>query len=146
MSRALLWHQYFRVAIFLLAIFAVYLGAALFLLRRKRGWHPERWPARVLEFAFYFSAGVGALCIAYAFAIEPYWPEVTHVTLTSAKISQPVRIVHISDLHCEGKVRLEDRLPGLIQAQHPDLIAYTGDTLIKPSGMPVAQKVLSQLS
>ena len=141
-----MWHQYLRVAVFLLAILGVYLGATLFALRRRRGLRPARRAVRLLEIALYLGACTGTLCIVYAFAIEPYWPEVTHVTLTSAKLRQPLRIVQISDLHCEGKIRLEERLPALIQAQHPDLIVFTGDTLVEPEGMPVAQKVLSQLS
>jgi uncharacterized protein len=91
-------------------------------------------------------AAIGLGCFYYAFRIEPFWPEVTHVTLVSPKLQAPIRIVLIADLHCDGKVRLEKRLPELIRAEHPDLIAFAGDTVVNRAGVRLAREVLSQLS
>ena len=128
------------------AIACVYLGASLLAISRIRGWRPRRTRSRVLEAGFYLAALIGSLCMVYAYTVEPYWPQVTHVRLTSAKLRTPLRIVHISDLHSEGKIRLEKRLPELIQAEHPDLIAFTGDTVVNREGVPLAREVLTRLA
>lgn len=117
-------------------------------MQRLRKWKPERRWTSFLEWALYVSALIGTICIVYAYKIEPYWPQVTHVSLHSAKLrpGSHLRIVEIADLHCDGKIRLEKRLPEIIREQHPDLIAYAGDTVMRPEGVPVAREVLSQLS
>ena len=66
------------------------------------------------EWGFYSAACLGFLCLLYSLYVEPYWPQVTHVALTSSKLKSPLRIVLISDLHSDGKIRLENRLPALI--------------------------------
>ena len=101
------------------------------------------------ELAVYALALIGGICFVYAYAVEPYWPEVTHVTIKSVKLpagSKPIRIVHFSDLHSDGKDRLESRLPALVREQHPDLIFFTGDTVVNRAGVPLARKVLTELS
>ena len=101
------------------------------------------------EIAVYGLAVLGLICFLYAYSVEPYWPEVTHVTIKSAKLasgSKPIRIVHFSDLHSDGKDRLESRLPGLVRAEHPDLIFFTGDTVVNHAGVPLARRVLTDLS
>ncbi|GEM_PF-278992 len=80
-------------------------------------------------------AGVGALCVLYGYFIEPYWLEVTRIQVESSKLPHGahVRIVLISDLHMNRKARLESRLPGVIAAEKPDLIAFAGDALNTPA-------------
>ena len=101
-----------------------------------------------LERALYACSLIGLVCILYAYNVEPYWPQVTRVNLHSSKLQagDRLRIVEISDLHCDGKLRLEKRLPEIIREQHPDLIAYAGDTVVNREGVPLAHEVLSQLS
>ena len=101
-----------------------------------------------MEKVLYVSALIGTGCIIYAYKVEPYWPQVTHVSLHSSKLAagKHLRIVEIADLHCDGKIRLEKRLPGIIREQHPDLIAYAGDTVMQPEGVPVARETLSQIA
>ena len=39
-------------------------------------------------------AGIGVLCFAYAYFVEPYWLSVTHIKITSSKLprgAQPIR-------------------------------------------------------
>ena len=60
--------------------------------------------------------------------------------------SKPIRIVHFSDLHSDGKDRLESRLPELVRAEHPDLIFFTGDTVVNRAGIPLARKVFTELA
>lgn len=95
------------------------------------------------------AAGFGTLCILYGFFVEPYWPEVTRVRIASPKIprgTRPIRIVQLSDLHCDAKVRLEERLPALIAAERPDVIVFTGDAINSPAGLPNFRRCMSRLT
>jgi uncharacterized protein len=93
-------------------------------------------------------AAVGMLCIPYGYFIEPYWPEVTHVTVTSAKLRKgtQVRIVHISDVHSDPQPRLEQKLPRIIAEQKPDLIVFTGDSANHPNNAPLFQELMRNLA
>ncbi len=87
-----------------------------------------RWANRIAVVL----AGVGIGLAGYAYFIEPTWLDVSEVKLASDKLpggQRPVRIVHISDLHCDPTVRLEDDLPGAIAALNPDVICFTGDAV-----------------
>jgi uncharacterized protein len=143
-----------RVCLFVGAVGAVYVLAASIGLR----WALRRWlkrgaaPSR-RRIAFHRVilglAGFGALCIAYGFWIEPYWVEVTRTRITSPRIpagTRPIRVVHLSDLHCDPKARLEERLPDLIAAEKPDLIVFSGDAINSREGLPVLKACLSRLA
>lgn len=95
-------------------------------------------------------AAAGAVCIVNAWFIEPYWAEVTHFEIRSDKLpanDRPVRIVHISDTHCDGdRARLENELPGIIRQTAPDLIVWTGDAANDPSGHERFRGLMRQLS
>jgi hypothetical protein len=94
-------------------------------------------------------AAAGIICIAYGYLIEPYWLDVSHVRINSSKLpadSRPVRIVHISDLHCDPQPRLENRLPHIIANQHPDFIVFTGDCINSPNGLPVFRQCISEIA
>jgi uncharacterized protein len=140
------------VMLFICAVAAVYLLAALTVLRmflRRRGMlsAPSRGVRRA-EVASLALAGLGILCFAYGYFVEPYWPEVTRVSVESRKLAgatRPVRVVHLSDLHCDPEPRLEERLPELIAAERPDLIVFTGDSLNSPEGLPVLRRLLPRL-
>ena len=91
----------------------------------------------------------GALAVGYGFFVEPYWPQVTHCVVPSSHLkpgSPPIRVVLISDLHSDPKPRLEDRLPVLIAAEHPDLIVYTGDSINTERALPVFQGCMRRLA
>ena len=87
--------------------------------------------------------------MAYGYFVEPYWPAVTHVQITSGNLppgSSPVRIAHISDLHSDPRPRLEERLPDIISAEKPDLIVFTGDAVNSPDALPVMQRCMTRLA
>jgi uncharacterized protein len=63
-----------------------------------------------------------------AFLVEPNWIEVTHHSL-AARISQPLKIAHLSDLHTKGLGFRERRLLKLLDQEKPDVIVITGDTI-----------------
>ncbi len=139
--------------LFLASVAAVYLLASLavarLVLRRfgKLG-APSRLQLRMQRIVFALAA-VGVVCMAYGYFIEPYWLSVTRVRLASAKLprgARPIRLIHISDLHSDPKVRLEERLPDVIAAERPDLIVFTGDSLNSPAGLPVLRSCLTRLA
>ena len=95
------------------------------------------------EFFLIFLA-VALLIAAYAFLVEPYRIEVTH-TSVEAPLSTPLRIAHVSDLHTSGLGRRERQLVRLLEAEQPDVILITGDTLGRSNDYEKIRPVLSHL-
>lgn len=146
--------EFYRVLLFVSAVGTVYILAAAIgvrwllykLSRRPLSLSPGQvWSQRtVLGLAL-----IGLLCIAYGHFIEPYWPSITHVQIKTSKLapgSRPVRIAHISDIHSDPQPRLEDRLPGLIAEQKPDLIVFAGDSINSPAALPVFKRCFTELA
>lgn len=139
--------------LFICAVAAVYVLAACALARRLLRWlgrvgQPSRLVRRAESLSLALAA-FGLLCFAYGYFVEPYWPEVTRRRVQSVKLAEaarPVRVVHLSDLHCDPEPRLEERLPELVRAERPDLIVYTGDSLNSPEGLPVLRRLLPRLA
>ena len=80
----------------------------------------------------------------YAFWIEPYWIEVTHYNI-AAPLSSPLKIAHLTDLHTSGLGRRERRMLKLIEAERPDLVVITGDSINITSDYPGLRDLLTQL-
>ncbi len=143
------------VALAFIGTFAgVYVSAASILIRWafRRLTGKKRTPSRCrrwIDRAVLGLAAVGALCVAYGYFIEPYWVEVTKVSLSSDKLpagTRPIRLVHISDLHCDPKPRLEDRLPDIVAQLNPDVIVFTGDAVNSPGGVANFKRCMSRLA
>lgn len=68
----------------------------------------------------------------YATWIEPFQIGVTEITLRSPKLDgvEPLRLLHLSDLHVERLALRERRLFHIVETLSPDAIALTGDYLI----------------
>ena len=64
----------------------------------------------------------------YGFWIEPYALEVTHHRV-NAPIAGRLRIAHLTDLHTRGLGRLERKLLAALEAEKPDVIVITGDSI-----------------
>ncbi|HEY0707287.1 MAG TPA: metallophosphoesterase [Polyangia bacterium] len=71
------------------------------------------------------------LMIAYAVIIEPKRLEVTHQSLTG-RVTQKLRIAHITDLHTQGFGPRERTLVLMLRRENPDIIVITGDTVDGP--------------
>ena len=110
---------------------------------------PPRWLAVAARAVVLTFAACAALGMFYAVFVEPNWPAVERVRLESAKLpphARPIRIVQISDVHSERIARLEERLPDMIAAEKPDLIAFTGDAVNGADGIPVFNRFIRRIA
>lgn len=111
--------------------------------KTKREFRLKRYEFALLTIGF---AGV----IAFVYSLtEPYQLETTFVKITSNKLKQDggaVRIVHLTDLHCDGTKRTEDRLPDAIRSLKPDLIVFSGDAADSISGLRDFKVLINELS
>ena len=113
----------------------------------KKVWRSRR--SKVLAAVILTLGALGIVCMAYGYFIEPYWLDVTHVRIVTAKLPpgrEPIRLVHISDTHCDSKRRLEGKLPEAIAGLDPDLIVFTGDAINDPRGLVHFKRCMSRLA
>ena len=88
----------------------------------------------------------GLVCLSWGYFVEPYRLEVTHIPIYTDKLKNAsLRIVQISDLHCDRKERLEPKLPEIVNELNPDLIVFTGDAVNTPRSLPLFRETLSQM-
>ncbi|MCE5187473.1 MAG: metallophosphoesterase [Planctomycetaceae bacterium] len=88
----------------------------------------------------------GLFCILYGFFVEPYRIRIQTIPVETDKLKNTsFRIVQISDLHCDKKTRLEEKLPGIINSLKPDIIVFTGDTINSESALPVFQDTMARM-
>jgi uncharacterized protein len=151
--RLLMTHSdVYSMGMFFFGIVAVYVTAGIMLIGAVIQWMTGKristawlWIRRaVLGIAL-----IGICCIAYGYFIEPYWLEVKHVRLECAKFStatRPIKVILISDLHCDRRHLRENDLPALIEAEHPDCVLFAGDCANVATEIPRFQKILKQIS
>jgi len=138
------------VALFLLVILVVY-GAEAILLGRaalNRIRRREKKNVRLKKgvVLVHVLAGVGVICMLYGYLIEPYWLDVRRVTIPTATLRDvSLRIVQISDLHCDKKPRNEEKMVEIINALEPDVVVATGDFLNDAAALPRLQETLRRL-
>lgn len=88
----------------------------------------------------------GLLCYAWAYYVEPYRLEINTLTIPTEKLKETsIRVVQISDLHCDKKIRLEPRLVTEINRLNADLIVFTGDALNDIRALPALRDTLRSL-
>jgi predicted MPP superfamily phosphohydrolase len=91
-------------------------------------------------------AGIGFCCIFYGYFVEPYWVQVNTIPITTNKLQHThFRVVQISDLHCDRKIRLERQLPDIINSLKPDIIVFTGDSLNRASSLGTLHETLAKM-
>lgn len=102
-------------------------------------WHPAAMTVHVLAIL-----GVG--CMAWGYFVEPYWLENSRVELTSEKLNKTsLRIVHLSDLHCDPRPRNEPKLGERINSLKPDIIVFTGDAVNSREAVPLFRRTMQGL-
>jgi predicted MPP superfamily phosphohydrolase len=83
----------------------------------------------------------------YGYFIEPYWVQVNTISIKTDKLKNATfRVVQISDMHCDKKIRLEKKLPTLINGLNPDIIVFTGDCLNRESALLLFQNTLAKMN
>lgn len=133
--------------LFLLAVAGIFGLELLLLISRLGRLRPPRMLTRRRILFLHTLTLLGLLCILWGYFIEPYRLQITMITLPTSKLNNTsIRLVQISDLHCDKKVRLEPRLPEAINHLKPDLVVFTGDALNDIAALPLLQQTLSSIS
>ena len=65
----------------------------------------------------------------YATHIEPHRLILKELTIESAKVDKPIRILHISDIQSNSVGKYEEKVFRRIREINPDLILFTGDLI-----------------
>jgi predicted MPP superfamily phosphohydrolase len=138
------------VLFFMLAVVGVYGLEAVLLVGGIAGKGRERATKSILlakpVIVLHVAATAGVLCMLYGYFVEPYWLDIHTETIRTAKLaSGRIRIVQISDLHCDRKVRNEEKIIAVINRLKPDVIVATGDFLNCAEALPRLQRTLSEL-
>jgi len=119
---------------------------SIFYLRKSHSPHPRRALTGKGAFCIHAAALLGILCLAYAYWIEPTWIEVKPIKLCCNKFNAgSLRLIQISDTHCDLKERNETRVVEIINELKPDVIVFTGDALNDIGALPTFQKMLGSL-
>jgi len=146
------------IVVFLGVLAALYVGAGVMLAHAAWGWLAGRGQAPAgadslwyvwLRRAVLAVAAAGVLCMAYGYFIEPRWVEVTRVRVVSARLrgaSRPVRIVQVSDFHCEAYAGLAEDVPEIVAGLEPDVIVFTGDSLNDREGLGRFRRCMTRLA
>jgi len=64
-----------------------------------------------------------------AFVVEPHSLEVSRLTLTTDKLSEPLRIAFLADIQTDHPGSFEENVLELVKDENPDLILLAGDYL-----------------
>ena len=118
--------------------FPIYLAGIIVLLRR--------------QYKLYTNILIGILTLTLvvavdAFLVEPRSLEVTRITLSSEKITEPVTVALMADIQTDSPGSYEERVLDLVKAEDPDLILLAGDYLqiMDPDQYLAYVKVLNRL-
>jgi predicted MPP superfamily phosphohydrolase len=135
--------------LFALVIIAVYIVEVyriiLYFLRRR-----HRQANRLLTgpymIVIHSVAIAGIACACYGYLIEPYNLQINTIRIETDKLKNTsLRIVQISDLHCDKKARLEPLLADFINPLKPDIILFTGDAVNSAAGLELFHTTMAGL-
>jgi predicted MPP superfamily phosphohydrolase len=91
-------------------------------------------------------AGLGAGCLAYAGLVEVRAFALRRVEVPVLPAgADPVRVLHISDLHLTPTTVARQRWVAGLAALEPDLVIDTGDNLAHPGAVPYVLSALGRL-
>jgi predicted MPP superfamily phosphohydrolase len=146
----MLIREFISLTLFLCVVLAIYIKEASLILKlishklgRRQG--PSGFltkPAVVIHLISF----AGVICLLYAMFIEPSWIEVKNVELSTVKFSKAhLRIVQISDLHCDPEARNEKKTVEIVNSLKPDIIVFTGDAVNTPGAIPLFKQTMKEL-
>jgi predicted MPP superfamily phosphohydrolase len=143
---SLIWPA--RVAV--IALLAVYVVEIfrfalyfLYRLRYRPASHLLTGPAMIV---IHIAAISGIACACYGYFIEPYNIQINTIRIETDKLKNTsLRVVQISDLHCDRKPRLEPLLADFINPLDPDVIVFTGDAVNSPAGLELFRDMMTGL-
>jgi predicted MPP superfamily phosphohydrolase len=143
-------HQALRLTVFFLLVCASIVFAlvgTLDLVGQALGLRALKLRQKRVAFAGTLVALVGAACAVEGFLVEPDWVEVTFHELRTPKLATGtrLRIVQVSDLHISRMTHSLAALPAEVNALHPDLFFFTGDSVESEAGLPVLRSTLSAI-
>ena len=91
-------------------------------------------------------AAAGAGCLAYASLVEARAFTLRRVTVPLLPPgADPVRVLHVSDLHLTPSAVARQRWVAGLAALEPDLVVDTGDNLAHPEAVPIVLSSLGRL-
>jgi hypothetical protein len=132
--------------VFTAAVAAVYV-AEISLLRKyiRRPGSKKRLLSKP-ALAIHLLALGGILCFIWGYFIEPYQLQVNRIDIFTRKLQDAsLRIVQISDLHCDTKVRNEARLVDLVNGLGADIVVFTGDAINSPDALGTFKNTMRHL-
>lgn len=138
----MLFSEIIALTIFIVFWWFVYSSEIKFLILYLRH---QKLPANLFVNFIHISAALGIFCFIYAYFIEPYRLRVNHINLASSKIKKSFTLIQISDLHCDERMRNEEKLVKIINEINPDVIVFTGDAINSKEGLGIFRKTLKEL-
>jgi uncharacterized protein len=110
----------------------------------KRSGKSEIFFRRYLVLHTFAALGIG--CMLYGYFIEPTWIDVHVMTVPTPKLKTArFRVVQITDLHCDWKIRNEEEMVRIVNGLKPDIVVATGDYLNRLSALPRLRDSLQRL-
>lgn len=96
---------------------------------------------------------IGFFLLCYGTAVEPFKLSLTSLNVSTDRLApgcQPIRLLHISDLHVEYLTKREAQVLAFIKQAQPDLIVISGDYVNlsynrDPQTLAQVQDLLSQI-
>jgi uncharacterized protein len=73
---------------------------------------------------------IGSLLLWYGTAVEPFKLSLTHLEVATDRLApefEPIRLLHITDLHVEYLTKREAQVLAFVEQSKPDLIVISGD-------------------
>lgn len=142
--------EIFPLSLFLVVVGIIYLQELHLLFRFVNDKLLRRRPVNYFftktALIVHFLAITGILCFAYAYFVEPYRLTVTRIEITTDKIKHAdFRIVQISDLHCDKKIRNEYKLVEQVNKLKPDIVIFTGDSVNSPEAVNIFRSTIRAL-
>jgi len=144
----------FLIKITVLSVFAlaaVVVAAEMFLLVDflRCGRMPGKPTSKLFSkgaIAIHVIALAAVLCFCYGLFVEPYLLEVNEIRIDTDKLgSVKLRIVQISDLHCDMKMRNEEKLVRFVNAAKADIVVFTGDAVNGPESVGIFRETMKGL-